>query len=111
MTFPVRGDEAEPCHDLTAGPADLAAWIRGHWSIENKLRYVRDVTFAEDHSRVRQARQHDRSSCHYLAQRSLERLDRPPFPSTCTYEYSAPAGSHSGRALSASIEPTGCKRG
>ncbi|MGW4931371.1 ISAs1 family transposase [Agromyces sp. NPDC004153] len=36
-----------------AGPADLATWIRGHWSIENKLHYVRDVTFAEDHSQVR----------------------------------------------------------
>ncbi|MEU7901125.1 ISAs1 family transposase [Nonomuraea sp. NPDC049152] len=34
-------------------PADLATWIRGHWSIENKLRYVRDVTFAEDHSQIR----------------------------------------------------------
>jgi predicted transposase YbfD/YdcC len=27
-----------------AGPAELATWIRGHWSIENKLHYVRDVT-------------------------------------------------------------------
>jgi predicted transposase YbfD/YdcC len=36
-----------------AGPADLAAWIRGHWSIENKLHYVRDVTYGEDHSQAR----------------------------------------------------------
>ncbi|MFI7635190.1 ISAs1 family transposase [Nonomuraea sp. NPDC049400] len=36
-----------------APPADLAAWIRGHWSIENRLHYVRDVTYAEDHSQVR----------------------------------------------------------
>lgn len=26
---------------------------RGHWGIENKLHYVRDVTFNEDRSRVR----------------------------------------------------------
>jgi hypothetical protein len=36
-----------------APPTDLAAWIRGHWSIENRLHYVRDVTYAETHSQVR----------------------------------------------------------
>lgn len=36
-----------------AGPADLAAYARGHWTIENKVHYVRDVTFGEDHSQVR----------------------------------------------------------
>jgi predicted transposase YbfD/YdcC len=30
----------------------LGAW-RGHWHIENKLHWVRDVTFDEDHSTVR----------------------------------------------------------
>lgn len=36
-----------------ARPAQLAAWIRGHWSIENKLHWVRDVTYDEDRSQVR----------------------------------------------------------
>ncbi|ANY10738.1 transposase [Pseudonocardia sp. HH130630-07] len=36
-----------------ARPDELAAWIRGHWQIENALHWVRDVTFAEDHSTIR----------------------------------------------------------
>jgi hypothetical protein len=36
-----------------ADPAHLLALNRHHWGIENKLHYVRDVTFDEDRSRVR----------------------------------------------------------
>jgi hypothetical protein len=36
-----------------ARPNEPAAWIRGHWQIENELHWIRDVTFAEDHSQVR----------------------------------------------------------
>ena len=32
---------------------DLMTWIRAHWAIENQVHHVRDVTFDEDHSRVR----------------------------------------------------------
>ena len=39
--------------DRNADPATLAAWIRGHWHIENKLHWVRDVTYQEDKSLVR----------------------------------------------------------
>ena len=39
--------------DPDAGPAALAAWVRGHWEIENKLHWVRDVTYQEDKSLVR----------------------------------------------------------
>lgn len=40
-----------PCEQ--APPRLLASWIRGHWAIENKVHYVRDVTFDEDRSTVR----------------------------------------------------------
>ena len=36
-----------------AKPAQLAAWIRRHWHIENKLHWVRDVTYDEDRSQIR----------------------------------------------------------
>jgi predicted transposase YbfD/YdcC len=39
--------------DRQAGPETLAAWVRGHWEIENKLHWVRDVTYQEDKSLVR----------------------------------------------------------
>ena len=34
-------------------PAELADAIRAHWGVENRLHWVRDVTFAEDLSQVR----------------------------------------------------------
>lgn len=34
-------------------PAELTRYIRGHWHVENKLHWVRDVTMGEDASRAR----------------------------------------------------------
>lgn len=36
-----------------ATPEQVAGWLRGHWAIENRLHWVRDVTYAEDHSQIR----------------------------------------------------------
>ena len=33
----------------------LLTWWRGHWGIENRVHYVRDVTLGEDASRIRTA--------------------------------------------------------
>lgn len=37
----------------SAPPATLAAWVQGHWGIENQLHWVRDVVFDEDRSQIR----------------------------------------------------------
>src|SRR3954468_1535492 len=36
-----------------ADPRLLAVWLQGHWSIENSVHHVRDVTQREDTSRIR----------------------------------------------------------
>jgi predicted transposase YbfD/YdcC len=36
-----------------AGPEQIAAWLRGHWVIENRLHWVRDVDYDEDRSQIR----------------------------------------------------------
>ncbi len=36
-----------------ADAAQLLAWWRGHWGIENRSHYVRDVTLDEDACRIR----------------------------------------------------------
>jgi predicted transposase YbfD/YdcC len=52
---------AETCYSVTsprvtqASPAQLAAIIRGHWGIEDRLHWVRDTDFDEDRSQVRTA--------------------------------------------------------
>ena len=38
-----------------ADAGQLLKWARGHWSIENRSHYVRDVTMGEDSSRIPQA--------------------------------------------------------
>ncbi len=41
------------CSQAKASPEFVLAAVRGHWSIENRLHWVRDVTFDEDRCRIR----------------------------------------------------------
>lgn len=53
---PLRHEIVQGITSLTAekaSPRRLLEIIRGHWSIENRLHWVRDVTFDEDRSQVR----------------------------------------------------------
>ncbi|MGH2344555.1 MAG: ISAs1 family transposase, partial [Chloroflexota bacterium] len=55
-TGEVAGEIAYGITSLSAARADAAfilGRVRDHWIIENGSHYVRDVTFAEDHSQVR----------------------------------------------------------
>ena len=59
-TVTVGGEASVEVHDLItsvprdrAGAATLLAGIRGHWGIENRLHWVRDVTLGEDANRTR----------------------------------------------------------
>jgi predicted transposase YbfD/YdcC len=52
-------DHKEIVYGITSLPADLAGpthlnhYERRHWVVENRLHWVRDVTFHEDHSQLR----------------------------------------------------------
>jgi predicted transposase YbfD/YdcC len=51
-----RTERAYGVSSLSAAEADAARLLqlnRGHWEIENRLHYVRDVSFDEDRCRVR----------------------------------------------------------
>jgi predicted transposase YbfD/YdcC len=54
----VQGETSDEYHDyITSLPADdpkkLLTLIRGHWSVENKLHWSLDITFADDDRRHR----------------------------------------------------------
>lgn len=57
-----RTSSVETVYGLTsrssdrASPAQLLAYNRDHWQIENRLHHVRDMAYDEDRSQVRRGR-------------------------------------------------------
>ena len=55
----LKGRNASTTHyyitSLDATAAELAAYVRGHWGVENGLHWCLDVTFREDENRTRDA--------------------------------------------------------
>jgi len=56
----------------------LAAKVRGHWHVENKLHWVLDVTFGEDHARI--SRRYGAESMSVMRKLALNLLSRAPTP-------------------------------
>ena len=54
--WPGPSQRSRPCWRrpwIEFAGATPAAWVRGRWEIENRLHWVRDVTYQEDKSLVR----------------------------------------------------------
>jgi len=66
------------CPPETAAAAALLRGFRGHWGIENRLHWVRDVTFDEDRSQVRAGQAPQvMAACRNLALTFLRRAGHP----------------------------------
>ena len=66
-----------------ADAATLLALVRSHWRIENRLHYVRDVTFNEDRSQVRcGATPQVMATCRNLALALLRQAGTPNIAAT-----------------------------
>jgi predicted transposase YbfD/YdcC len=84
----------------SASPAQLLAWSRGHWSIEAR-HHVRDVSFGEDHSTLRNGHTPQiMAACRNLCITLLHRAARPDISAARrSFAY------HPARAL-AMLQPT-----
>jgi predicted transposase YbfD/YdcC len=88
----------ESCYAVTsltvtqASPARLAAIIRGHWGIEDRRHWVRDLDFDEDRSQIRTASgPHIMASLRNLAVTILRLAGPETSPRPCATKHAGPA--------------------
>jgi predicted transposase YbfD/YdcC len=62
--------------DARRSARQFADYIRGHWSVENSLHWQLDVSFDEDHRRIRKG--HGAENFSRLCRLSLNLLKREP---------------------------------
>jgi predicted transposase YbfD/YdcC len=96
----------EARHYLSSLPADaalLAATIRSHWQIENRLHWILDVTFREDHSRVRDGHAPENLALLRHFALNLLRHDRSVRGSVATKRLRAALNDHYLRSLLAGL--------
>ena len=81
VTGQTRSERVYLITDLTpaqANPAQLLALNRGHWCIENRLHYVRDMAYDEDRCRARNGATPQALACLRNFAIGLLRLHRYP---------------------------------
>ena len=101
-------DSRETAYGLTslgperAGPGEIAALVRRHWEIENRLHYVRDFTYDEDRCRAHVGHLPRNLACLTNAAISIVRHEG-------RFKYLPPANRHyaarPGEALDAVLHP------
>ena len=97
------------CKRTKARSWQLADWIRGHWSIEDKIHWVRDVTYDEDRSQIRAGTGHQvmaalrNAAIGALRMAGITNIAATPATPTAHWPYSASPNDFAGTVASGAL--------